>query len=719
MRRRPRLVLPAAAALLAVLLAAAALPAAPLPSRALEAEGEITMKARHALGGIHRPTGFIPVAVELDNPTSEDRVLTVLGGAGNAWARRRVELPAHARKALTLYLIPEERYRRYTLRLEDEEGEVLARRDLTSVPIEPHLPLVGVVGSEPIGTRPLRTEGGYRVVLVDPRILPGRPEGLRGLDALIWNDPRLGDLSPEQVLAVSAWTEAGGLLVLSVNDVWLESSTGGLEVWTGIRARGIRTVRELPRLGAAGDGTPPQLKEPLSVATFYASAGEVWLEELWGPLAVTERRGRGRVVVLGFDPSDRPLARWQGMAAFWRALLGRAGLAPGEEGEHAAWSVSHRYSNPYGGYYKVLDLRHEAWDALSRVEGQDPPPLALLLSVLLLYLVLIGPVDYFVLRWAGRLSWTWVTYPALVALFTVGTYTVATHSRSGQAFGQHQLHMDLLPHSDLWAEELHGAFLAARAGTYRVGPGEGGGIPLGNADAADESRLRGRWGMVVPDWAYLEVRSDQGGPFLSARVPKWGTLAGTFLRHTPARGARLEAELRQEGRRLRGRLVPRLGRDLEAGVVLLLRNGQPWMYETGPLHDGVPLTLDGLRAVPLNRAVGRYGDRYASPEEHMSLLLVQTARRLLLGREPDFSNNQPEFTVLLRSDPHPRLDWSRHLEDGGAVLVAWGRDPVTRLRVEGEEVRGRGVVFLRVAVPPEQVKREALTGEGGGEVSSR
>jgi hypothetical protein len=54
--------------------------------------------------------------------------------------------------------------------------------------------------------------------------------------------------------------------------------------------------------------------------------------------------------------------------------------------------------------------------ALPSVQG-----LALLLGV---YIVLVGPVNYVVLRWRKRLHWAWITIPLITALFSGGAFGV-------------------------------------------------------------------------------------------------------------------------------------------------------------------------------------------------------------------------------------------------------------------------------------------------------
>ena len=40
------------------------------------------------------------------------------------------------------------------------------------------------------------------------------------------------------------------------------------------------------------------------------------------------------------------------------------------------------------------------------------------------YILLVGPVNYFVLRWRDRLAWAWITIPTLTLAFSALAYGI-------------------------------------------------------------------------------------------------------------------------------------------------------------------------------------------------------------------------------------------------------------------------------------------------------
>ena len=60
--------------------------------------------------------------------------------------------------------------------------------------------------------------------------------------------------------------------------------------------------------------------------------------------------------------------------------------------------------------------------AVSQLPALALPPIGGLILILLAYILLIGPINYFVLRRLDRREWAWFTMPILIVVFGVGAY---------------------------------------------------------------------------------------------------------------------------------------------------------------------------------------------------------------------------------------------------------------------------------------------------------
>jgi len=109
--------------------------------------------------------------------------------------------------------------------------------------------------------------------------------------------------------------------------------------------------------------------------------------------------GSGRVTLLGFDPTTKWLAESKSVEALWRAAL-PARTADGAQLIDDSQLVQSVYQLP------SLAL----------------PPTSGLLILIGAYIVIIGPINYFVLRRLDRRELAWITMPLLVLVFTAASF---------------------------------------------------------------------------------------------------------------------------------------------------------------------------------------------------------------------------------------------------------------------------------------------------------
>ncbi len=259
--------------------------------------------------------------------------------------------------------------------------------------------------------------------------LPGEWYGLESLDALVLSlsDPTLyTDLRPDgpEIEALDRWVRMGGKLLIAAGGrtesllkddsplarflpgqlqrVISLRQSGALEAYTG---GGVA----LPR-GRSG-------RIELRVPQLQVVEGVVEAKEGNLPLVVRRAWGFGQIIFLAADLEAPPLAEWTDRGLLVARLLD---LAPDTVGElHEGSALMH---------YGFTDMAGQLRRALDQYEGVVPFSFWLVAALIGIYIVVIGPVDYFLLRkFSPRMEFTWVTFPLVVVLFSVGAYVLGTH----------------------------------------------------------------------------------------------------------------------------------------------------------------------------------------------------------------------------------------------------------------------------------------------------
>jgi hypothetical protein len=159
--------------------------------------------------------------------------------------------------------------------------------------------------------------------------------------------------------------------------------------------------------------------------------------------------GLGRVVIVAGPDQSHPRApHWANTAAFlWRVRyehlpnIVRDGIWNQNLTLDTARTSLRNSNTQYGTVDDAVKIQAADYQAIPTygltdlIMGLLPTgvrlvPLSTMCLWLAVYLVMIGPVDYFVLGWLGKRRWTWVTFPATTLLFTAISISVSNSAMS-------------------------------------------------------------------------------------------------------------------------------------------------------------------------------------------------------------------------------------------------------------------------------------------------
>ncbi len=250
--------------------------------------------------------------------------------------------------------------------------------------------------------------------------------------------------------ALAGWVRRGGRLVVSVawanqelmhrlltdRDAWSPLLPEVLVLPAGRQPylKGFHRVQSWAQIGAKkallriGDDPlrvallqnhPAAETEVREEALIKRSVGGKAVEEgLEMPVMVRAPYGRGSVTLLAFDVAQGPFTAWKGAPDFWKAALGR--FAP---------RMIAQKELAFGG---PRDEGAGSSDVTSRLHQQldlfDSPPISFgwVALFILLYIVVVGPFDYLLLKKVfKRLELTWITFPAVVLTISLAAYFTA------------------------------------------------------------------------------------------------------------------------------------------------------------------------------------------------------------------------------------------------------------------------------------------------------
>lgn len=432
----------------------------------------------------------------LGEPLGEDRAEVQYG--------RRFELTRGARKVLPGYWLvgPGMGARRFSLRPDREEGGYIG---LPLRAVDPEEVALVVIGDDALGLQTVRAawsggvpgrrprapvDGERRVwVGVAPLAsLPERSAGWGAFDYVIWPEAQPSRATPGALQALRHWVADGGNLFLTVSDRWADVRSSPLEPLLPLDLLGSEPVTiadATRRLG--GPASAEATATPVARGAVRPGAWTLLVDDAGQPLWLLGRYGLGTVSVLLTNPAIAPLGTEIQRTELWRALLflndpqsasgaplyrpfARLRSAPsGAQLGHAL-----RARTPYGAWngrwneHPAPDMENRMREALGDVPGVAPVPLPLLLGFAFVYLLAIGPLDWWILRRLRRQPLTWVTFPVMVVLFSSFVLVGTRLYKGSQAVAVRLEAVDVLGDTGLWRGQTWLGLFSTRRSLVRV-----------------------------------------------------------------------------------------------------------------------------------------------------------------------------------------------------------------------------------------------------------
>ncbi len=433
--------------------------------------------------GVVPEASWFPITCEVRNDgPSFNAYFEISSGQFNDSQIRRVpiELPTNTRKRVVVPVFSSSRHASWNFRLVDDRRRVVAEQ-LNTRPRRQtawDIPMVGAL-SRSVGGVPTispiqskQPELQTQPARLQAAMFPDNPIALEGLDLLYLNSEAALELKVPQRDALLAWLNGGGHLVVSIEQISDLSASAWLADLLPCQLTASRTMKtesafhqwmqqgkvkvpqnELvtPPVNKPSKKTVSQAKSVLGpdpyselvadekfaqqemlVFTGARRDGIVRVAEQGTPLVIEAVRGRGRLTLLNFSAEREPFISWKNRPWFW-AKLAQVPIKLYQTSDY----------NNYGGL--SID---GVFGAMIDSKQVRKLPLTWLLFLLVIYLLVIGPLDRYWLKKINRQMLTWITFPVYVLFFSGLIYFIGFQLRAGDSeFNELQV-VDVFPRGD-------------------------------------------------------------------------------------------------------------------------------------------------------------------------------------------------------------------------------------------------------------------------------
>lgn len=413
------------------------------------------------------------------------------------------------------------------------------------------------------------------------------------------------------------------------------------------------------RFAALGDAELQQAPDSLGpLSTIGMDAGELaglapqaragvlsWVEH-GGRLLVDAERGRP---IAGLPDGWQPGAGGRTSAGLGEVVATDGAMAAGR------WANLVEPAST-GSSRNALGAATSAAASLASEAGLRSPRLGWLVGFLAVYVILVGPVLFFVVRRRRRPELAWVAVPLVAVLFSTGSYVGGRNVRKATE----------LVHGTVLSTGTTGATASSYVGVFsRSGATVRVGFPAG--------------------WSTANLAGDVSGPARPTAV--------TLTSDGP--DARIPLDAGQFG------LVAASGPASSTGALEVSASVGPGGGVVGTVHNGTRFTLDDVAVLAGSDGV-RLGGLAPGQTSDWTVANPTAA-----------GNGPPEFRMWanLQGDGAPNMSlWQAATQVegngfralGSVVVAGWTRDFVPTVRVNGRTQRPKGqtVVVARAPVHP-------------------
>jgi hypothetical protein len=237
--------------------------------------------------------------------------------------------------------------------------------------------------------------------------------------------------NPARREALRRWVEMGGKLVIFCGaeaDELLsdDGALSGLIPGTFVESVTLEQSQEIEGFSGADQSITPTRRVSLSVPVFKDIRGSSLLSAKRGeteiPLVIRSPLGFGELTFVGLDFDQAPFLDWPGRKGFLTKVFNLT--ASGSSQQQSAGIETTGSDDLVTQVRTTLDLSFT---------GVEVIPFALVAVLVVGYILLIGPGDYFLVnKFFKRPEVTWISFPLMVAAVSAGAYFFANWQKGDE-----------------------------------------------------------------------------------------------------------------------------------------------------------------------------------------------------------------------------------------------------------------------------------------------
>ncbi|HHW68080.1 MAG TPA: hypothetical protein GXX16_10370 [Epulopiscium sp.] len=411
------------AAFLAFLIVIAMILSIILPFVTYAAETEdIIIKGEIGFNNKYKVGGTTPITIEITNNgedfKGEVQVKILKEEYNNVTDyivyAKDIELPRGSTKKFDMVVTTSNMQRYFNIELTDGKKSI-AKKTIYATAFPPESRFVGVLSEDPQSLKYLKNVGfgeviGNKLIELDENNFPTDINILNDFETVFINNFDTSKLSKEQINIMNQWVQSGGILILGTGPNSDKVLKGlGSEIASVVN-KGITHTTDFTAMEQLGEKTLDS-GQPLQIALLDIKNGEDILFSGNLPITTLIHEETGSVIIHHFDLGINPFAQWDGNRYMLTELYIKHIPVFAQTSNTSDSYDYDPYLNPY---------------TLRLFPRQQQTGLVIgVLIIISVYIILVGPILYWILKVKDKREYGWFIIPILAFAFSGGIYLLS------------------------------------------------------------------------------------------------------------------------------------------------------------------------------------------------------------------------------------------------------------------------------------------------------
>ncbi|WP_432409515.1 hypothetical protein [Wukongibacter sp. M2B1] len=244
----------------------------------------------------------------------------------------------------------------------------------------------------------------FKILEIDEYV-PENYKALEMFSNIVINNFDSEKLNSGQKEALKKWVESGGLLLIGTGSNYQKTLKGLDDEINFLNVKGTEAL----------NASPLSNEVPLVLLNADLESGEKLVINGEETLPIYHKEiGNGHVVITSFDLGVSPFGSWDKNDEFMNEVI-------------------NKYFNGKSSELTSMNMKRNYFHRFSNIVSYLPynllPSIKTILIILILFILLVGPINYFILKKLDKREFLWLTIPLIVVLFSGSIYVLGFKTR--------------------------------------------------------------------------------------------------------------------------------------------------------------------------------------------------------------------------------------------------------------------------------------------------